>query len=850
MATLMLTLNTNMFRSTRQLPTRARTIVKILQLSVLTAISLLLFGCGGGTEAVDAAGKTVNSFARNTVTADEEIVQNGTSNTTSCSGTAVSGVTYCLAVEATETMIASWQTDLFNLITPGKAYAFRGLTTVPAKSISIIQVDENLNQVPNSLVPSYTITDNPELGTYSITFSESPPARIDIIAKITLDNGQVLLAPFIDSSIDQNFDPIVIVNVVSDFLVKQLYDKLNTAEALNSLLPCNDGGSDFGNNVDCKNQPFAKFSLWAALNGLTQNYEIDIPANYTITQAFQLLNDTGEFKTHIDTALNEILRTQEAFVGGTERELDPISVDPNNTLENLSTVEAYNSALFSLAFNQTNPDSGTKGASISTTVSSLFSDSNGAVSYPELTRNTSNLYVSLTNLNEDFPTQRTSLILSQANSLSLSVAAENSLSASPGNTFLTSQGFYVAGKIPFQTITDKTSTTGKGWQSDPYTQLYYSPDSSGNEPQAMISSFVRNGSNYAISTTDSLTWKRDSKLEEQSMFAWVQHTQVPEDNDGYPINTPGEGFINTDNIAGKDYGAINFSVKLDSSGNILTSTGKISKWSAISTDQIDQSQPLVTLSGEDHYLSYSFTRDTSQTLAVSTPSPEATFSRNYAVSASKKSSDSGIQDLYLGRLTVSAPGNSSEQNQASSTPTGSMITVTQNEAAAGQGLINALEVRTIAPADLTNTVYRLAGNSFGANAASNVLRSYNNSTIEFTGGTTATLTFNALESTHNVSTQEVSGISELSIPAASGTYIVNNDGLIQFTFLNVQGTGKTLRLKGFMSKSVDSNGDEIPEPGNVLTLLMIHDYDEVGNTQATLGLVHAFKELNLDIKIQ
>ncbi len=846
----MLTLNTSMLRLTRQHSTHSRIFTYMLRFSALAAILLLLSGCGGGSEAVDAAGKTVNSFARNTVTADEEIVENGTSDTTSCTGTAVSGVTYCLAVEATETMIASWQTDLFDLITPSKAYAFRGLTTVPAKSIEIIQVDENLNQVSNSLVPSYTVTDNPELGTYSITFSESPPARIDIVAKVTLDNGQVLLAPFIDSSIDENFDPIVIVNVVSDFLVKQLYDKLDTTDALNNLLPCSDTGSDFGNNVDCTNQPFSKFSLWATLSELTQSYEIDIPADYTIAQAFELLNETSEFKTHINTVLNEIMRTQETFVGGTERELDSIAIDPSNTLENLSSIESYNSSLFSLGFNQTTPDSSSKGAAISTTVSSLFADSSGAVSYPELTRNTSNLYVTLTNLNEDFPTLRTSLMLSQANDLSLSAGTNNSLSASPGSSFLTSQGFYVTGVVPFQTITDKTGTVGVGWQSDPYTQLYYAPDSSGNEPQAMISSFVRNGSSYSISTTDGLVWTRDSKQEEQLSFAWVQHTQVPEDDDGYPIDTPGEGFIDTSKISGKDYGVINFSLKLDDTSDIITTHGKVSKWSA-SADQIEQSQsPQVTLNGEDHYLSYSFTRDTSQTLTVLPPATETSFNRSYDVSASKRSSDSGILDLYLGRLTVSAPSNTSEQNQASSTPTGSMITVTQNEAAAGQGLINALEARTIAPTNLTGTVYRLAGNSFGANAASNVLRSYNNSILELTSGSTATLTFNTLESTHNVSTQTVSGVSEVSISATTGTYDVNSDGLIQFTFLDVQGTGKTLILKGFMSKSIDDAEAETDEPGNVLSLLMIHNYDDVGNTQATLGLIQAFKELDLDIAIE
>ncbi len=831
MATLMFTLNMTTFRSIRQHPTRFHIVYKALRLSALAGILTLLFGCGSGTEAVDAAGKTVNSFARNAVDANEEIAQNGTSNITACTGTDASAVTYCLVVEATDSMIASWQTEVFNLITPAKAYAFRGLTTVPARSIEIIQVDHNLNRISSEPIPSYTVTDNPALGTYSINFSQPPSARIDIIAKVTLDNGQVLLAPFIDSSIDENFNPIVVVNVVSDFLVKQLYGKLNSADALNSLLPCNGGTSNTGNNVDCTKQPFAKFSLWNALNELTQGYEIDIPADYTITQALELLDSTSDFKAHINTVLDEMLRTEEAFVGGTERTLD--LSDPQNTFDNLSTQKEYNSTLFSLAFNQVDPDSAAKGASISTTVSSKFDEISGAINYPELTLNTSNFYVTLTGLVENFPIQRRSLSFSQANDLSLSAAVENGLSSAPSNTFLTSQGFYVAGKMPYQTITDRTATTAIGWQSDPYTQLIYTADADSSGPQAMLSSFVRNGGQYAITDNGDSTWTRNDKQEEQNIFAWSSYNQALESGSGSAI----EQKINS-----KTFGAVGLSLKLSDTGDIYTTAGDIMHWSAVSPDTITETQPSA------HYQSYLFSRAADQTLNVSAPSSSAVrANRQYQATPSLKSTSSGLQNIFRGRLTVTALG-TLEPNQASSTPEGDMITVIQNELSKGQGMIQAVELRDTAPtADRSNLRYRLSGNSFGSDAGLNRLRNYNNSVITLNSQTTAVLSLNILESTHDINSQVVSKIAESSITNISGTYSVASNGEVQFTFPNVE--GHDLTLTGFMSKHLDDSGNETAQAGNVLTLLLTHDY-VVGGSQATLGLVQALKEQTLDVKIQ
>lgn len=808
---------------------------QLLSSLAITSITLLLLtGCGSaGNEAVKAAGNTTNSFARNTVTADEEIIDGGTSNTTSCSNTSTSGTTYCLAVEATDAMIASWQSDLFDLLTPAKAYAFRGLTTVPAKQVRVIQVDENLNEVTSSLLPSYSVQENSTLGTYSITFESTPPSRINFVAKITLNNDEVLYSPFIVSG------STIIVNVVSDYVVKQLFNQLTTPSQLARLLPCNDGGSEIGNNADCTNQPFAKYSLWGGLNGIAQNYEIDIPTAYTISQAFDLLSNTGDFNNHIETVINEMLRetTDGPFVGATERTLD--LTDPDINLENLSTVAHYNSALFTLGFNQVAPDATSPDASISTAISTVSEEPVGddiSYTYPELIRNTANLYVANSSLTGDFPFLRTSLAISSDNQLNVNTTPTNSFSSAPGNTFLTTQGFYVAGKIPFQTITDKTDTTGVGWQFDPYTHLVYSSGADSGKPDSLLSSFVSNGSSYFITGNGSSTWDRQSKSEEQNLFSWTVHNEKTDEN------------FTTNTISSKNYGVVSFSVKLNNTGDIVTTSGKLLHWNASSASQIDESQPAITPGGgaEPHYQTYTFSRDENQTLSVLLAASDPnTIPRSYNTIDTIKSSDQGQQAISQGRLEVFAPNSPQDKSLASSTPDGGMITVTLNEAGAGQGLIQASELRTVAPNLDTDPdlVYRLAGNSFGASASHNILRNYGNSTITFTGNSSAVLTLNSIESTHNVSSQAVSGLSQRAgVSNIVGSYVVNDNGLIQLNFPGID--SETLQFKGFMSNAADGATNA---PGNLMTLLMIHEYDAAANTQATLGLVHAFKEQSLPV---
>jgi len=815
-------------------------------LTISSAIVFLiaLSGCGNdGSSAVDEAGKTVNSFARNSVTADEEIVEGGTSSVTSCSSTQTSQVTYCLAVEATDTMIASWQSDLFNILTPGKAYAFRGLSTVQAKSVEVIQVNENLEEITSTIIPPYTVQENSALGTYSISFDDIPPGRLDVVARVTLDNGQVLFAPFIALNVEINNSPEVIVNVVSDFQIKQLYNKLSTPEDLANLLPCPDNADHF----DCINQPIAKQNNWGGLTHLVQNYEIDIPASMTIPQAFEFLNGTAEFKKHIHTGINEILRDQTPFVGGTARDLELLDLS-DEELQNLISSKSYNSSLFILAFNKIAPDSAAPDASISTSISTTFEEVFGDVSvftYPELTEFIQNFSVSITSLAGDFPFERRSLVQTADNQISLVPPQNNAFTSAPGNSYLTRQGFYVSGKVPFQTITDKTETSGMGWQFDPYMHLLYSASADGGEPNSLLSSFVSNGSSFIITTEDGSTWDRQTKLEEQSLFSWTIHNE---------IDISGE--FTTAIISEKNYGIVSYSVKLNDTGSILETTGKLAKWEATDGLTIAESQPtlLVPAGGEQHYQTYNFTRNDLQSLNVSTIDINSTpANRAYKAILTVKSvpvTDSnpdGIAANNVGRLEISAPDVTLDidKSTASSTPDGSMLTVTLDEDNAGQGLIQAMELRQTAPIFLSDTpiTYRLAGNSFGANAASNILRNYSGSKMTITGSSVS-LTLNSIESTHNVSNQNITDLTELTEVTASGTIAIL-DGAVRIHFSDV--AGKELIFKGFVSKVLDEANTETTQPGNLMTLLMTHGYDAAGNNHATIGLVHAFKEQSLPV---
>ncbi len=807
-------------------------------ISASLILLMTLSGCGNdGSSAVDEAGKTVNSFARNSLTADDEIIDGGTASVTSCSGTQTSRVNYCLAVEATDTMIASWQRDLYNLITPGKALAFRGLSTVSAKQVSVIQVDENLNEVTSTIIPPYTVKENSALGTYSISFDDVPPGRLDIIARVTLDNGQVLFAPFIALNVNVNNSPEVIVNVVSDFQVKQLYSQLTTPEDLASLLPCPGSANDVG----CENQPLAKQNNWGGLTYLLQNYEIDIPSTLTIPEARELLDNTAEFKNHIKTSISEIIRAQEPFVGGTERNLELLDLS-DEELQKLVSSKNYNSSLFTLAFNQIAPDSANPDASISTSISTTFEevfDGTTIYTYPELTEFIQNFNVSLTSLAGDFPFKRSSLIQTVDNNISLIPAQNNAFTSAPGNSYITRQGLYLSGKTPYQTISDKneTETSGTGWQFDPYMHLLYSPAKEvGGKPDSLLSSFVSNGSSFFITREAGASWDRKTKLEEQNLFSWTSHNE-----------TDAEGGFTTGVISGKEYGVISYSVKLNSAGTLLETTGELTQWDAIDSTVITESQPVLLVGGEQHFQTYRFSRDDLQSLDVSAILPPKTLTdRVYQTIVTTKSTSDGLVSSNSGRLEISAQDTSlaTDQSIASSTPDGSMITVTLDEESAGQGIIQAMERRTIQPDFSANpATYRLAGNSFGANAANNYLRNYSLSKMSITG-TSVTLTLNTIETTHNVSTQNITGLTDLTEVSASGSIAIV-DGRVRIFFADVAGTALT--FKGFISKSLDDNDLETNQAGNLMTLLMVHGYDNATNSNANLGFVHAFKEQSLPV---
>ena len=807
----------------------------LLHYMTISTFLIILSGCGNdGSSAVDDAGKTTNSFARNSDTADNEIIEGGTSSVTSCSSTQTSRVSYCLAVEATDTMIASWQSDLYKLITPSKAYAFRGLSTVKAQQVSVIQVDHNLAEISSSIIPPYTVKENTALGTYSISFDEAPPGRLDIVAKVTLENGQVLFAPFIALNVNINNSPEVIVNVVSDFQVKQLYSQLDTTEDLASLLPCTGSVDD----IDCKNQPLAKQNNWAGLTYLIQNYEIDIPATMNIPEALVLLDGTAEFKNHIQTSINEIIRAQEPFVGGTERELNLLELS-DEEIQNLVSSKNYNSSLFTMAFNQIEPDAASSNASISTSISKTFEEVFDGVTiytYPELTEFIQNFNVSITSLAGDFPFERRSLIQSPTNDISLTSPQNNAFTAAPGNSYITRQGFYVSGKTPYQTITDKTDTSGTGWQFDPYMHLLYSSAADGGKPNSLLSSFVSNGSSFFITRAAGASWDRKTKLEEQNLFSWTIHNE-----------TDAEGDFTTGVISGTNYGVVSYSVKLNNTGTLLETTAELTEWEAINSILITETQPATLVGAERHFETYRFSRNNSQSLSVSAVAVDKpSTDRAYQALETIKSTSGGLVSSNTGRLVISAPDEnlSANTSTASSTPDGSMITVTLNEEEAGHGIIQAMQLRQTAPDFTANpTTYRLAGNSFGANTASNYLRNYTGSTMTITG-TSVTLTLNTIESTHNVSTQNITGLTELQKETVDGN-IALDDGAVLITFADV--AGKELAFKGFISKSLDSDSNETAQPGNLMTLLMIHGYDDTSSSNVNLGLVHAFKEQDLPV---
>ena len=646
------------------------------------------------------------------------------------------------------------------------------------------------------------------------------------------------------------------MNIFSHYVLKKLFDTLETAEDLDVVIPC-DG--------NCPNQVLAKANLLAQISKAAQEYEITVPNHLSIAESLLFLDEQVDFRTHIETAVSEISRSVSPIAKGTRRAfgLEGIVRLQYNT--------EYNGLWFALSLNELNPENENNDIVIATESSTIIKSNdpdigNSLPIYPSYNQFSTILDARKEILSSKLPFTRASLAISQnsnQNNYNFDASSPNNFLASltPNDTSASTEGFLLNARTLDQQIPKENGLENIGWQFNPFfSKLYkaneYERDANASlpiefedlpntsvSPTWLLGSNYSTGGSFNVTKVSSNKFDRGTQIEALNIFSWEVHGQ----------ETDAEFTI--DQLHQKEYGVINYSLKLEdgsSTDNVLELFAETEQWT-INNGTINFSQP------STHFRSYTRSRDKDNTHASQNDlnTLAAEIPRGIFTVGTKESSASEENKGLLSFDGAFSPKGHSTQDGKH------LAFVYENGLGRGgqdrgRGITIATELSGTSPIfpDLNDdnsggTRYTLLGNTFGINDKANTLRNVNNSLltlsdlidgdgssddckaslegvsvfIEHTVGSGAgqnTLADPLIESTESI-------LSESCI-------LTGNQIEIKFDAMSGAETdtmfGQALTLKGFISPH-----DEARVPGNVIALLWIQDDN--------LGLVFATKDQQL-----
>lgn len=707
---------------------------------------------------------------------------------------------------------------------------------VSTTQISIVSLSEAFRETGSSSTPDYRV-ERRQIGGYEIQLASSYIERANQVVKVVFNNRvtpkEILYAPLY--SLASSTDTIT-VNAKSHYVLKKLFDSIDTSTELALLLPCSE-------STNCPHQSVAKTNILKEINTAVAAYNISIPTNLNVNEAVSFLDQQFDLKRHVESAINEISRTESPFSKGTRRNYDPLSAPP-------PTSQYYHSVYFGLSFSDLSPNDSNRSVNISSS-SSTIADATGnssAKAYPGFNQSTTMFDMRRDVLSSDIPFIRTSLDISQNDIITLRDNQEINGLTSLGNndSHLSTQGFLLNERVLGQTIPNElTATNLIGWEFNPFfTRAYqtneYEPISDladkDKEPDYGSAPTWLTSSNYSKATSFSLTgtkkpYQRGAELEDMHLFSWEVHGLETNKDPGFSL-TP---------MNGKEYGAISYSLKLNDAENstplqLIAETAKWSINSGINSGDIIITQP------SEHYTTFSLSRDNNNnTLGVRPENGLISSPRGISRLATTNGTDSSFQGL------ITLGGQGSGQPQGHATTNGSYMALAFNTKQKadpfdrGQGIILASE--------LTNTnylfsgeIYQLQGNTMEMTSEKNIIHQLNGSTLEIEPAFNipdsqciANLSVKRTSVEHTVGPQE----NTLSEPIEntqenifSQTCTINNSEIrIQFTNLVF---GEPLILRGFITQKNDSTSNK---PGNLINLIW--------QQTNQLGLVFANKEQTL-----
>ena len=696
---------------------------------------------------------------------------------------------------------------------------------VQKSQISIVTLDENFEEISSRVIPTYRVEDrlNGASG-FVLEFDKNYVERVNQVVKVTFDQTSTppvfLYAPLYNLSETES----ITVNAVSHYVLKKLFDTIDTPEQLADLIPCVDS------EVECPNQPMAKANLLEQINIAAQGYTVSIDPENTVAEAINSLDTKLDMRQHIETAVREITRTTSPIAKGTRRDFSLNTTDP---LAPGNIAQSYNSVFFGLSFSNLTPDDSDRSVIIASS-SSVVTESGRFIerlpSYPSFNQTTTLFDLRRDILSSDIPFQRTTMRIRQNGSIVLNdTETENALISNTTDSFLSTQGNLLNARTLQQTIDDKASI---GWDFEPVFSRSYQvndaelkTENQGGTDYGNAAPWITSA-NYGKAAAFEQTElnPRASQLEDMHLFSWEVHGL--ETDQDFSLGT----------LSGKEYGAISYSLKFnDQAGSDrMLLIAETARWQ-INANTISITQPT------SHYQTYSVARaDNNAVSGLILESDLIDTPRSISLQQTEGSSET------LNRGRVQLDGQISPEGHTSQN--GSYLAFSFNtkdrpdERDRGQGIILASELVGF-DFDFSGERYQLQGNSFELNSEQNILHQLNGSSLvispaELTDPLNiqcrATLTVQRTSLAHSVDILD----NTLSEPVESSQAAVNsescllNDSEIQLDFASV--FGQPLTLRGFITQAREEGNTA---PGNLINLIW-QQTDQ-------LGLVFASKEQEL-----
>ena len=734
-----------------------------------------------------------------------------------------------VVIEANDAMVASWQNDLYNAVTPAKAHALEGmkeLNDLATTRISIVALNYDFQEISGtpSSIPNYRVVKKQTSG-YEIQFDALYVEQINIVIKVRFGNGEVLYAPLHSLA---NPNDSITVNIGSHYVVKKLFDTINSTSELDQLLPCENSVSN------CPNQFLAKAALLAQAGQMAQRYEIDLSNITTFSNALNFLDQNLDFRTHIETAVNEITRDISPIAKGTPRDF---TITDGETISRLTYNQEYNSLWFALSLNDDRPDDDEDKVKLATASSVIVAENeldNDLPIYPFLNQNTTLLDVRRDALISDIPFTRTVLSINENSFTRDNNEPINSFTSQLSDTRISTQAFLLNDRRIEQTIPDiPNSATDIGWQFNPlFTKLYrvndYEPDDTldadpssetpdfGAEPTWLIAANYSTGAAYELS----INQERVAQTENLNLFSWEIHGQRT------------DASFSVNDINGKEYGVIGYSLKLNDGGDVMTLFAETLRWNAAGEEILEDQDA-------DHYRSYTLTRDENNGVTFEGDLTGINFGDHDFATIETSESNKANPDGFSENQGLIGLDGGTNAPFGHSTQNGKHLAFALNTPERGRGLMIATELRSGLDSPIfSGEQYQLQGNSFNMTSTLNTLRNFNGSTLIISDGTTedcqANLTMTSITLNHDIESNTLEQAKLDPTETEASTTCRLNGSEIELVFADV--LGQPLTLKGFITQQGSGTSSE-DTPGRLITLLWIQS--------DSLGLVFANLEQNL-----